>query len=62
MQTVETTPLLTLTELAAHLRVSARTAYKLVSTGEVPAQKIGGQWRIPRAALEQRTGESPSRP
>ena len=51
-------PLLTLAELAAYLRVTPRTAYKLVSTGEVPARKIGGVWRIPRGALEERTGET----
>jgi excisionase family DNA binding protein len=43
---------LTLRELASYLRVSLRTAYQLVADGDVPAVKIGGQWRIPRAALE----------
>ena len=44
--------LLTLQELAVYLRVSERTAYTLVYGGAVPAVKIGGQWRIPREALE----------
>ncbi len=46
--------LLTLRELADYLRVSMRTAYQLAYDGEVPAIKVGGQWRIPRAALEER--------
>jgi excisionase family DNA binding protein len=55
MATVEHRPeLLTLRELAVYLRVSVRTAYQLVSAGDVPAVKVGGQWRIPRAELERR--------
>jgi excisionase family DNA binding protein len=51
----EITPeLLTLRELAEYLRVSMRTAYQLASDGEIPAVKVGGQWRIPRAELDQR--------
>jgi excisionase family DNA binding protein len=45
--------LLTLRELAGYLRVSMRTAYQLAKDGDVPAVKVGGSWRIPRAALEQ---------
>ena len=54
-------PLLTLRELALYLRVSTRTAYQLVSDGDVPAVKIGGQWRVPRAELEHRLAVSPER-
>jgi excisionase family DNA binding protein len=46
-------PLMTLRELADYLRVSMRTAYQLAYDGDVPAVKVGGQWRIPRADLEQ---------
>jgi excisionase family DNA binding protein len=42
---------LTVTELAELLRVSRRTAYVLVRTGEVPSVRVGGSIRIPRAAL-----------
>lgn len=55
MSTTEQKPeLLTLRELAEYLRVSLRTAYQLASDGAVPAVKVGGQWRIPRAELERR--------
>ncbi|HXH35257.1 MAG TPA: helix-turn-helix domain-containing protein [Plantibacter sp.] len=46
-------PFMTLRELADYLRVSMRTAYQLAYDGKVPAVKVGGQWRIPRAALEE---------
>jgi excisionase family DNA binding protein len=52
MSTVEQPELLTLGELAVYLRVSRTTAYQLVTTGKVPAVKVGGQWRIPRAELD----------
>ena len=43
--------LLTVAELQAYLRVSRRTAYALVQSGEVPSVRVGGNIRIPRAAL-----------
>jgi excisionase family DNA binding protein len=52
MTTTTKPQLLTLQELADYLRVSMRTAYQLAAEGKVPAVKVGGQWRIPRAALE----------
>jgi excisionase family DNA binding protein len=49
-------------ELGEYLRISLRTAYQLVYDGAVPAVKIGGQYRIPRAELDRqiaaRIGES----
>ena len=59
MHTTAQPQLLTLTELAAYLRVSMRTAYLLAANGDVPAVKVGGQWRIPRAALEQQLAGAP---
>jgi excisionase family DNA binding protein len=53
MSTTEERPeLLTLLELAKFLRVGQRTAYRLAREGDVPAVKVGGQWRVPRAELE----------
>jgi excisionase family DNA binding protein len=43
---------LTVNELAAYLRVSLRTAYKLVRDGDVPAVKVRDVWRVPRAELD----------
>lgn len=38
--------LLTLTEAAAILQVSKRTLLRMIQQREVPAFKVGGQWRI----------------
>ena len=53
--TLDQPDLLTLREAADYLRVSLRVAYRLANDGEVPAVKVGGQWRIPRAELLQST-------
>jgi excisionase family DNA binding protein len=58
--TTEWPDLLTVRELAAYLRVSLRTAYQLVADGEVQATRVGGQWRISRAALDSQF-EAPGR-
>lgn len=43
---------LTVEEVAKrHLRVSERTVYRLIDTGQLAAFKVGAQWRITRAAL-----------
>ncbi len=38
--------LFTLEELATHLKVSPRTIQRMVQAEEIPAIKIGGQWRF----------------
>ena len=45
---------LTLADTAEILSISARQAYALVRSGELPAIKVGagGQWRIERSVLE----------
>lgn len=45
---------LTLADTAEVLSISAKQAYALVRSGELPAIKIGagGQWRVERAVLE----------
>lgn len=57
MSTTEQPELLTVQELASYLRVGMRTAYQYVTDGVVPAVKVGGQWRIPRAELERQFRE-----
>jgi len=44
----------TLDEVAAYLRVSKRTVFRLASRGKIPAFKLGGTWRFRRAKLDQR--------
>ncbi len=40
--------LLTVKEVAAMLRVSAQTLYKMLEQGGIPAVKVGSQWRFER--------------
>jgi excisionase family DNA binding protein len=42
----------TVQEVAARLRLSRKTVYRLVERGEIRAIKIGDNYRIPREALE----------
>jgi excisionase family DNA binding protein len=51
MSTVETR-LLTPSEVAVELRVSAPTVYRLIDRGQLRAARIGGQLRIERTAVE----------
>lgn len=46
--------ILTLTEAAKLLRVCTKTLAKLASEGEVPAMKLGRDWRFSRAAIMRR--------
>ena len=43
--------LLTLAEAAAILQVSKRTLFRMIQHREVPAFKVGGQWRIRESRL-----------
>jgi len=36
---------------ANFLGIKKRTMYKLVNEGEIPAKKIGGQWRFSKTQL-----------
>ena len=48
------TEFLTLPEVADLLRIGERTAYEMCRTGRLGgAVKVGGQWRIERAAFEE---------
>ena len=39
--------LVTVREAAKYMRVSARTVYRLIESGQISAVRIGKQWRIP---------------
>lgn len=43
--------LLTLDELAAFLKVSRDTVYRMAQTGKLPAVKVGNQWRFAQAEV-----------
>lgn len=40
--------LMTVKEVATYLRVHYKFAHKLVTTGVIPAKRVGAFWRIPR--------------
>ncbi len=49
--------ILTLTEFATHLRISTKTAAKILNRGDAPGAyrtgKFGGHWKIPTSALHE---------
>jgi PTS system nitrogen regulatory IIA component len=45
--------LLTAKQLAEFLQLSQRSIYRLLERGELPATKIGGQWRFRQAAIDE---------
>ena len=44
--------ILTLPEVAQLLKVAQKTVYTMAQKGELPAFKVGGQWRFRRADLD----------
>jgi excisionase family DNA binding protein len=44
---------LTTEEVLTCLRVTPRTIYRLIKSGELPAIRIGRQWRFRRADLDE---------
>jgi excisionase family DNA binding protein len=44
--------LMTVKEVAALLRVSPQTLYKMLEQGSIPAVKIGSQWRFDREKIK----------
>ncbi|GAA2886002.1 helix-turn-helix domain-containing protein [Pseudonocardia halophobica] len=43
---------LTVAEVAAMMRVSKMTVYRLVHGGELPAARVGRSFRVPKRAVE----------
>ena len=43
---------MTTDEVLGYLRINARTVYRLIRDGELPAVRIGRQWRIRRTDLD----------
>ena len=44
--------IMTVKEVAKYLDVHPMTIYKLAKKREIPAFKVGGQWRFRKAALD----------
>jgi len=47
-----TDEILTLPEVAQLLKVAEKTVYTMAQKGDLPAFKVGGQWRFRRADLD----------
>jgi excisionase family DNA binding protein len=43
---------LTVQQAAEHLGVHYMTAYRYIRTGRLPAQRVGGQWRVSASSLD----------
>ena len=52
-QKLDSIRLLTLDEAAALLQVSKRTLHRMIKTNELPAFKVGGQWRLRETQFRQ---------
>ena len=50
---LENIRLLTLSEAAILLQVSTRTLKRMIRNGQLPAFKVGGQWRLRETQLRQ---------
>ena len=50
---IEKIRLLTLNEAAELLQVSKRTLQRMIKLGQLPAFKVGGQWRLREMQLKQ---------
>jgi len=44
---------MTIQDVAEHLKVGTKTIYSLVQRGRLPGFKVGGQWRFRRKDIEQ---------
>ena len=45
--------ILTLPEVAHLLKVAEKTVYSMAQKGQLPAFKVGGQWRFKRVDIDQ---------
>ena len=50
--TIDPLSLLTIKEAAEALRLSTRTVHRMVGRKELPAFKVGGQWRLRESELQ----------
>ncbi len=53
--------LMTLEEVAAYLRVTKKTIYRLLKQGKIPATMVGHQWRFDRASIDEWLQRKPVR-
>jgi len=54
--------ILTIKDVAEMLKLTEKTAYRLVSDREIPGFKVGGSWRFSRKELEKWIAEQNNKP
>jgi excisionase family DNA binding protein len=54
--------IMTMDELAAYLRISKSTLYKLAVENKLPGQKIGKRWRFHKEAIDEWVKQGPGHP
>ncbi|MCF6292255.1 MAG: helix-turn-helix domain-containing protein [Robiginitomaculum sp.] len=42
----------TIKDVASYLKLTEKTAYRLVAEGEIPGFKVGGSWRFSKDEVE----------
>ena len=51
--------LMTVEEVAAYLRVTKKTVYRLLKRGNIPSTKVGRQWRFDKASINEWLRQKP---
>ena len=51
------TDIMTIKEVSEYLKLTEKTAYRLVAEGKIPGFKVGGSWRFRRDEIENWTKE-----
>lgn len=51
--TVSRSPVLSVPELAAYLKVGSATIYRLLKRGELPGYRVGSAWRFNLASIDE---------
>ncbi len=46
------TDIMTVREVAAYLKITEKTAYRLTAEGKIPGFKVGGAWRYRRTEID----------
>ncbi len=59
---VDLSEVMTIGEAAAYLNCHATTLYRLAKSGEVPAFRLGGNWRFLRSAINKWIGQKHVQP
>ncbi len=52
MQTQMQTDIMTIREVADYLKLTEKTAYRLVAEGKIPGFKVGGSWRFRKSEID----------